>query len=120
MIENERFGLVFAKSGSTNSGTVLSVLPLSPSLWFESDRQDLQTTQYRVPYTVESPLPPANFALAVGAPAHIFSEKKVLDNSVVEMIAASPLKPFFMHQRSNGNFNGSKITTTIKNCYSIH
>jgi hypothetical protein len=88
MIENERFGLVFAKSGSTNSGTVLSVLPLSPSLWFESD---LQTTQYRVPYTVESPLPPANFALAVGAPAHIFSEKKVLDNSVVEMIAASPL-----------------------------
>ncbi len=68
MIENERFGLVFAKSGSTNSGTVLSVLPLSPSLWFESD---LQTTQYRVPYTVESPLPPANFALAVGAPAPV-------------------------------------------------
>jgi hypothetical protein len=65
MIKNERFGLVFAKSGSTNSGTVLSVLPLSPSLWFESDRQGLQTTQYRVPYAVESPLPPANVALAV-------------------------------------------------------
>jgi hypothetical protein len=33
---------------------------------------------------VESPLPPANFAIAIGAPAHIFQENKVLHNSMVK------------------------------------